>query len=58
MSTPPFSRKVSRRQVLKVGGTAALAAAAAGLVPRWAGKVLPGVSTADAAGPTSPAPTI
>lgn len=57
MSTPVFSRKVSRRQLLKVGGTAFAAAAGSALLPRWAGKVLPGVSPVQAA-PLSPAPTI
>jgi FtsP/CotA-like multicopper oxidase with cupredoxin domain len=51
MSTPVFSRKVSRRQLLKVGGTAFAAAAGATLLPRWAGKWLSPVQDA-AASPT------
>ncbi len=54
MSTPAFSRKVSRRQLLKVGGTAAAAAAAATFLPRWAGKSLSPVQDAAA----TAAPTI
>jgi len=58
MSMPPFSGKVSRRQVLKIGGTAVAAAAGATILPRWAGKSLQGIPLAKAIGPTSPAPTI
>ena len=58
MSTSSFSGKVSRRQLLKMGGTAAVAAAGATLLPRWAGKTLPGTPIAKGAAPLSPAPTI
>ena len=58
MSTTIFSRKITRRDLLKLGGGAFAVAAGTGLLPRWAGKVLQPMSAAQAAGLASPAPTI
>ncbi len=49
MNTHVLSSKVSRRQLLKVGGTAAAAAAGVTLLPRWAGRVLSPAADASAA---------
>ena len=40
MSPSALSRKFSRRQALKIGGTAAVAAVGGSLLPRWAGRYL------------------
>ena len=48
MRAPDPSRHLSRRQVLKIGGTAAVVAAGASLVPRWAGRFLSPAGDAEA----------
>ncbi len=49
MSPSALSRTFSRRQALKIGGTAAAAAVGASVLPRWAGRFLSPVDDAAAA---------